>query len=169
MAATKRLPAGAGRIFDVILQVLKYDIFCDRTIGGRKIPPAPKSLPPIALLENRKFLLNEERRTPFNLSHEVTDRKFGRDRYEHVHMVSGQNAIDNVDAIFCTNPPDDFPHPLANIAFENFVTVLCRPDDVITMIKNTMFAFFVLHDHTLQKNEPQALRAVHFSGEYGHS
>ena len=31
---TKPLPAGAGRISDVVLQVLKYDIFRDSAIGG---------------------------------------------------------------------------------------------------------------------------------------
>jgi hypothetical protein len=32
-----------------------------------------------------------------------------------------------------------------------------------------MFALVVLHNHTLQKNEPKTYRAVHFSGEYDYS
>ncbi len=31
---TERLPACAGRISDVIFQVLKYDVFCDSAVGG---------------------------------------------------------------------------------------------------------------------------------------
>ena len=31
---TKRPPAGAGRISDVLFQVLKYDVFCDGAVGG---------------------------------------------------------------------------------------------------------------------------------------
>jgi hypothetical protein len=31
---TERLPAGAGRISDVLFQVLKYDVFCDGAVGG---------------------------------------------------------------------------------------------------------------------------------------
>jgi hypothetical protein len=31
---TEQLPAGAGRISDVLFQVLKYDIFRDGAVGG---------------------------------------------------------------------------------------------------------------------------------------
>ena len=57
---TKRLPTFVGRIFNMILQVLKYDIFCDRTIRSRKVPSSPKPLAPIALLQHRKFLLDQK-------------------------------------------------------------------------------------------------------------
>jgi hypothetical protein len=30
---TEQLPAGAGRIRDVLFQVLKYDVFCDGAVG----------------------------------------------------------------------------------------------------------------------------------------
>ncbi len=46
---TEPLPAGAGRIGDVLLQVLKYDVFGDGTVGRREVPPAPKAPPPVAL------------------------------------------------------------------------------------------------------------------------
>lgn len=39
---------GAGRMFDVIFQVLKYDVFDDCTVRGRTVPPAPKAAPPRA-------------------------------------------------------------------------------------------------------------------------
>ena len=32
--STERLPAGAGRISDMLFQVLKYDVFRDGTVGG---------------------------------------------------------------------------------------------------------------------------------------
>ena len=31
---TKPLPTGVGRILDVLLQVLKYDVLCDGTVHG---------------------------------------------------------------------------------------------------------------------------------------
>ncbi len=34
IGVTERLPAGAGRISDVVFQVLKYDVFGDGAIGG---------------------------------------------------------------------------------------------------------------------------------------
>ena len=34
LAYTERLPADAGRISDMLFQVLKYDVFCDGTVGG---------------------------------------------------------------------------------------------------------------------------------------
>ena len=85
---TKRLPAFAGRILDVLLQVLKYDIFRDGTVGGRKIPPAPKSLPPIPFLQCRELPLYQVRGTPLDLPHEVADRKLRRDRDKHVHVIT---------------------------------------------------------------------------------
>ena len=48
---TERLPACAGRIDDVLFQVLKYHIFGDGAVCGRKVPPTPKPLPPIAFLQ----------------------------------------------------------------------------------------------------------------------
>ena len=42
LSNTEQLPAGAGRISDVLFQVLKYDVFCDGAAGGLKIPPAPE-------------------------------------------------------------------------------------------------------------------------------
>lgn len=33
-AGTERLPAGAGRISDVLLQVLKYDVLGNGAVGG---------------------------------------------------------------------------------------------------------------------------------------
>ncbi len=31
---TQPLPTGVGRMRDVIFQVLKYEVFCDHTVGG---------------------------------------------------------------------------------------------------------------------------------------
>ena len=79
MLETKLLPACAGRILYVILQVLKYGIFCDGAVSGRKVPPAPKPLSPVAFLQCGEFPLYQVRRAPLHFAHEVTHRKLRRD------------------------------------------------------------------------------------------
>ena len=71
--------AGAGRIGDALFEVLKYDVFGDGTVCGRKIAPAPKPLSPIALLQCGELSLDQKRRPTFDLPHEVADRELGRD------------------------------------------------------------------------------------------
>ena len=151
---TKQLPACAGRILDVILQVLKYCIFCDGTIGGRKVTPAPKPLPPITFLQCREFPLYQIRGAPFHFTHEVADRKLRRDRDKHVDVITRHNTTDNRNAIFRANPADDLANPTLDVATKHLETVLRRPHHMIAMVENAMFAFVISHDHTLQKNEP---------------
>ena len=64
---TERLPAGAGRISDVLFQVLKYDVLCDGAVGGREVPPAPKPAAPIALADMWELALHLVRRTALHL------------------------------------------------------------------------------------------------------
>ena len=71
---TKPLPSGDGRILDMLLQVLKYNVLCDCTVGGRKIAPAPKVTPPIALFQLRELALHFVGGTPLHFAHQVADR-----------------------------------------------------------------------------------------------
>ncbi len=57
---TERLPAGAGRIGDVFVEVLKYNVLGNGTVSGRKIPAPPKPLPPVALADRGKLPLHLE-------------------------------------------------------------------------------------------------------------
>ena len=72
-------------------------------------------------------------------------------------VVGRHNTADNIDTVFTTNTADDFTDAPLDIASKNLEALLCRPDDVITVIENAMLASIIVHDHPLQKYEPQAL------------
>ena len=69
-------------------------------------------------------------------------------------MVTGQNPVDNVDAVFGAHLADDVPDPQTDVPPQHLETVLRRPHQMIAVIKYAMLACVVLHDHSLQKNEP---------------
>lgn len=70
-------------------------------------------------------------------------------------MIARYNTADYVNTIFRANTPDDLTHTFLYITAQNFKSILRRPHHMITVIENTVLAFVVLHNHTLQKNEPQ--------------
>lgn len=71
--ATKPLPTGVGRIFDVVFEVLKYDVLRDCPVGGRKVSPAPKSLAPVPLFQLREFTLYFMGRSTLHLTHQIAN------------------------------------------------------------------------------------------------
>ena len=109
---------------------------------------------PIALLQLREFPLHLVGGTTFHLSHQISYRKFRRDRDKHVHMVTCQHTLDDLDTIFGTNLTNDFSHPQLHITTKNLVAIFGDPYEMIAVIKCAVFTFGVLHDHTFQKNEP---------------
>ena len=109
---------------------------------------------PIAFLQLGKFAEQLECRSALDPAHEVADRQLWRDRYEHMHMVTRYNALEDLYAILCANLADDLPHAQLHITAQQLVAILRRPDQMIAMIENAMLSFVVLHDHTLRKNEP---------------
>ena len=72
------LTAAAGGIFHVLLQVLKYDVSSNGTVGGREVPTAPKPLPLIALFELRERALHLVGRAAFHQPDQVTYSQFRR-------------------------------------------------------------------------------------------
>jgi len=49
---------------------------------------------------------------------------------------------------------DDFSNTVLQFTAKNLEAVFGDPNHMIAMIENAVFACVVLHDHTLQKNEP---------------
>ncbi len=45
------------------------------------------------------------------------------------------------------NSLGDFTYPALDVTPKDFETIFCRPHDVITTVKNAMFAIVVLHGH----------------------
>jgi len=124
----------------MLFQVLKYDVFRDGTVGGREIPSAPKVTAPVAFFDLREFALDFVGRPALHQPHQITDRQFRRDRYEHMDVIAGQDALDDLDAILCTDLSADVPDADAQLTCEYFETVLRRPDEVVSVIIHAMLA-----------------------------
>ena len=73
-----------------------------------------------------------------------------------MNVVARNDTADNRDIIFRANTSDNFTDPTLDIPSKHLEAVLGRPHHMITMIENAVFAFIIVHDHTFQKNEPQA-------------
>jgi len=112
MFHTEELPADAGR-FSVVLDILKYDIIGDIATCSAKVAPSQEMSAPIALLEFWVFLLHFVRITALHASDHITDRKLRWDRYHHMDVITGNDALDNLDAQLFANPTYDisYSHP----------------------------------------------------------
>ena len=69
-------------------------------------------------------------------------------------MVARQHAPDDLDAVLSANLTANVTHPQLNVALQHLVAILGRPNEVVTMVENAMFARGILHVILLQKNEP---------------
>ena len=71
----------------MLLKVLKYDIFYNGTVCGRKVPPPPKVVSPVALFEPWELAEQFEGGSPLNPAHQVADRQLWRDRHKDMDVV----------------------------------------------------------------------------------
>ena len=99
----------------------------------------------------RKLTLHPIRRTALHLAHEVGDCELWRHGHEHVDTITRQDAAQYVDLILAAYLAADIAHPKPKIARQDFVAILCRPDDVVAVIKNAVFSSVILHGLTLRE------------------
>ena len=69
-----------------------------------------------------------------------------RDREEHVDMIPGQAAFDNMHPQFGAGLPNDLPQALAHRAMHDLVSIFCDPHDMEPMVKSRMRAGRIPHD-----------------------
>ena len=69
-------------------------------------------------------------------------------------MVARQHAPDDLGAVLSANLTANVTHPQLSVALQHFVAILGRPNEVVTMVENAMFAREILRFLILQKNEP---------------
>jgi hypothetical protein len=62
-----------------------------------------------------------------------------------VDVIVRQYATDNINAILDANLAANITNPQLNVASQNFVVILRRPDEVVTMVANAMFTRRILH------------------------
>ena len=94
--------------------------------------------PPVALFDLRELALDLVGRPAFHQPHQIADRQFRRDGYEHMDVIAREHAFDDIDAVLRTDLATDVAD--AQLTFENFEAVLRRPDEVVSVIKYAMLA-----------------------------
>jgi hypothetical protein len=85
------------------------------------------------------------RRPPFDASHEVADGDTLRNLHEHMDMLFGQYAGDDLYAEFFADLSDDRSYPISQSAFQHFVAIFRDPDDVVAVVKNGVTSGCVAH------------------------
>ena len=142
----KPLPADAGRIGCVLLDVLKYGLVIHHPARGAEVTPCPEPAAPVSLSQFGELHLDLSRAPALDPAHHVTDREMGRDRDEHMDMIGGQDPADDRDPQFLANLPCDLPHSLPDRARQNLVSIFRNPNNVIAVMEHGVFAFVISHD-----------------------
>ena len=117
----------------MIVQVLKYGFVCDGPGGCRKTAPAPESAAPVPLANFGKFALDPVGRTALHLTDGIGDGEFLGHGHDHVHVVTGQNAMQDVDTVLLAYLATNGPNPEPQVADQDLVAVLRRPDDSVSL------------------------------------
>src|SRR5437868_6433172 len=80
----------------MILEILKYRLVCDVAAGSAEVAPRPEMATPVSFAKFWELHLNAMRRAPFDTSNDVADRDMRWYLDEHVDMLFGQNARDDL-------------------------------------------------------------------------
>src|SRR2546430_15273841 len=97
----------------MILEILKYRLVCDVAAGSAEVAPRPEMATPVTFAKFWELHLNAMRRAPFDTSNDVADRDMRWYLDEHVDMLFGQNARDDLYPQFLADLPNDGSYPLA--------------------------------------------------------
>ena len=130
----------------MLLNILKYDVFCHGAAGGAKVAPGPEMSAPVAFTDVGKFLLDLVRGAPLRALHETTYGNARRNRHEEVDMVVGQDPVDDRDAHLATDLAHDLANSLTQGSVQDLKPVFGDPDNMIAMVKNGMRGFIIGHD-----------------------
>src|SRR6478672_8065441 len=120
----------------MILEILKYSLVCDVAAGSAEVASRPEMAAPVTFAKFWELHLNAMRRAPFDTANEVADRDMRWYLDEHVDMLFGQNARDDLYPQFLADLPNDGTYPLAQCSFQNLIAIFGNPDDVVAMVKN---------------------------------
>src|SRR3984893_143709 len=129
----------------MILEILKYRLVCDVAAGSAEVAPRPEMATPVTFAKFWELHLNAMRRAPFDTSNDVADRDMRWYLDEHVDMLFGQNARDDLYPQFLADLPNDGSYPLAQCSFQNLIAIFGNPDDVVAMVKNGVTSGCIAH------------------------
>src|ERR1700724_2461667 len=93
--------------------------------------PSPRNGDPVTFAKFWELHLNAMRRAPFDTSNDVADRDMRWYLDEHVDMLFGQNARDDLYPPVPCRPANDGSYSLAQCSFQNLIAIFGNPDDVV--------------------------------------
>ena len=67
-----------------------------------------------------------------------------------MHVIRLHTTAFDYHIICCTDLPDQFTQPQANLSFENFFAVFCYPDQMVFDVINGMGRFAIAHSSFYQ-------------------
>ena len=139
----------------MVVEILKYHVVGDGAAGGREIASGPEMASPVTLPDRGKLLLDASRRTPLDPAHDIAQRMPRRHTDEHMHVIPGQYALDDLDAEFRAGLANNLPNTTLQLAAKDAVAIFGRPDDVITVAVKCMTTLAVDHDRAPREGEIQ--------------
>ena len=107
---SEQLPSDTGSIGQVIVRVLKYEVFGDCTVGCRKAAAHPEPAAPAAFSDPGKLALDFLGRPALHPADQIGDGDFGWRGQEHVDMVARDHAMQDIDAVPGSDLSAGFPH-----------------------------------------------------------
>ena len=120
---------------------------------------------PIALAQLRELHLDPSRRAAFDALHDVGQGQLWRYRQEHMHMVSAQHTLHNMDSHFCASLHDNLTDPFTHRTLQNLVPIFCDPHDVKSVVKSRVRSWWITHDLLSWILKPYRQRGFQNSGK----
>src|SRR5215510_15443165 len=120
--------------------LLRLNILLDHLIGNiarthGQVPPGPEVPPPKLLLQMRKLLQQDPGADAFEPLHDLADVLVRLVLDEHMHMVTGHFARDNLQFVFQRDLPQHISHSHGNLARQHAFAILRNPAQVNFQIR----------------------------------
>src|ERR1019366_6754403 len=122
----------------MVTQILKYDVVGEVTARGAEVPSPPEMPSPVPLAQFGELHQHPVGRPPLDPPDEVADSDVRRYLHEHVHVLLRQDAGHDLHADLPATLRDDGAYALPQRSLEHLVAVFRDPDDVVTMVKDSV-------------------------------
>ena len=126
--------------------MLRDDIVSDISRGGLEITSGPKASSLVTLAQLRELHLDPSRRAAFDALHDVGQGQLWRYRQEHMHMISAQHTLHDMDPHFCASLHDNFTDPFTHWTLQNLAAIFCDPHDVKSVVKSRVHSWWITRD-----------------------
>ena len=128
----------------MVVNVLVNNIVCHVTASRAKVTSAPEVISPVFLLQLRKIYLHFARTAPFNFLDKLAHRYVRRNTAKDVYMITGNYPIKYLDVHLISYLSNQIANTRLQRPPKYFVTILCDPYQMVTVIVRRVAAFAIL-------------------------